>query len=182
MTDRGALVGCVAALAFGAALVAVGCQHPQPTPATPAVDAGPPFACGQTKDSVPAFEQLANDLVYAAQASDDAEALAAIDAIALRAGRPQAVCAIGFILPDLRSAPVTGLHLEMWRDREQAGADASASCLTPVMIEVCEPSGSRGRVVFPRSDRESWDDESAMLPWCDREWSCVTMSIGGDRG
>lgn len=91
-------------------LALAGCPHPGPTPVGPPTPGPEPtFAC----DAGAPSDALMNDLVNAAQILDDTIAFAAIDAVAV--GRLDATrCACAAILPDLRNAAVTGVHLAAW--------------------------------------------------------------------
>ncbi len=91
------------------ALALTGCPHPSPTPVTPPGPA-PTFVC----DAAIPDDQLNNDIVNAAQILDDADSFAALDALTA-GGRIDVVrCRCAAILPDLRNAAVTGVHLAAW--------------------------------------------------------------------
>ena len=98
-------------LVIGALIAALGgCATPGPTP----VPVNPTFVCAGPA-SVPDFDAVANEVALAAQVGDDGEAMAGIEAVAAAHGGPAVVrCVIDEILPDLRNAPVTGVHLEAW--------------------------------------------------------------------
>jgi len=96
---------------FVLALALAGCPHPGPAPVTPPGPA-PVVSCdGSVPDDV-----LNNDIVNAAQIQDDSASFAALDAVAATPGRSIDVvrCACAMILPDLRNAAVTGVHLAAW--------------------------------------------------------------------
>jgi len=107
--------------AVGASLLA--CPGPQPKPDPPPAPAG--FVCDGAA-SVPNFDTVTNELVLAAQVTDDEQALAALDKVAIKRGGVEVVrCAIDQILPDLRAAPVTGVHLEAWEGRDASSPAAT---------------------------------------------------------
>lgn len=111
---RGLILG-VALAAFAA------CATPGPTPTPVKPGPSPSFVCDGSA-SVPDFDSVANEIALAAQTPDDETAAALMDQVAAaRGGASVIVCVIDLILPDLRSAPVTGVHLEAW---EAANADA----------------------------------------------------------
>lgn len=106
-------------------VAAFGCATPGPVPTPINPTRPPPFVCAGPS-SVPDFDDVANALVLAAQERDDADALAGIDKVAATStGGASAVrCAINAILPDLRAAPITGIHLEEWEARNSAASGA----------------------------------------------------------
>ncbi len=96
----------------------VGCPHPGPDPVPP-TPAPVAFVCAGPS-SVPSFDAVANEVINAAQREDDGDAFAALDAVASKRGGADVVrCVIGEILPDLRAAPVSGVHIEAWQAAHQ---------------------------------------------------------------
>lgn len=113
---RAALRGFVLAGAI-VALATCATPGPTPTPVTPAA----PFTCAGPA-SVPGFDDIANELVNAAQVEDDASAFAALDAVAGVHGLAVVLCVVGEILPDLRAAPVTSIHMQAWQAKHMVQA------------------------------------------------------------
>ena len=110
---RSILIACAAL----AAVAACATPGPVPPPAPPA-----PFVCAGP-ESVPNFDAVANEVVLAAQVFDDDEALAELDKVAGHqpGGTALVRCVIDEILPDLRAAPVTGVHVQQWEAAHPAG-------------------------------------------------------------
>lgn len=87
-----------------------GCPHPGPAPVPPAPATS--VAC----DGGAGFDGLVNSMIVAAGIDDDATSFAALDKIAAdpTVSRAVAVCVARQIIPDLRAAPVTSVHLQAW--------------------------------------------------------------------
>ena len=116
--NRGRLrFGLFAGVAL-AALASCATPGPTPVPVTPSA----PFVCaGPT--SVPNFDAVVNEVVLTTQVFDDDAALAQLDQVAAARGGAAVVrCVIDEILPDLRGAPITGVHVQEWEAQRPSGA------------------------------------------------------------